>query len=222
MACGKAVALHLVEEINHRVVNEYAEAIASLNIVASRSDDDRVGRALALAIDRLHDHAEAHRALMPPRVPADENLADYVGRICSSFSRATLAARGLGLLLRIADVMLPADRCWRIGLVVAELIRNAARHGRFDADGHIAVHIAAQAGDVVCFVEDNGGPVGPVAPGRGQALIRSLVADLGGMVEWSFTAKGCAAIARVPIDVPLLDAGDGKDRHDRIADTIVQ
>ena len=33
---GQPLALHLVEEISHRVVNEYTEAIAILSLAASR------------------------------------------------------------------------------------------------------------------------------------------------------------------------------------------
>jgi len=192
------VAFSLVEEINHRVVNEYSEAIASLNLAASRAGDDRLKAELYSAAERLRDHAEAHRALMPPRVAGLENLADYVGHICNSFARATLAERGLLLTLDTAEILLPVDRCWRLGLVVAELIRNAARHGRFDAKGRISVHIADHAGELRCLVRDTGTPSANAVPGRGQRLVRALIADLGGMVEWSYTAEGCLALVRVP------------------------
>lgn len=202
------LALNLVEEINHRVVNEYSEAIATLHLAASRSDDDRIKRELDRVTGRLHDHAQAHRALMPPRADADANLADYVGRICNSFAQATLAERGILLMLDAADITLSADRCWRLGLVVAELVRNAARHGRFEDAGRISVRIAENAGDVTCIVRDTGTPRPAAVPGRGQHLIRSLVDDLAGEVQWAFTPEGCAAFVRVPIagGRPALDA----------------
>ncbi|WP_157220409.1 ATP-binding protein [Flavisphingomonas formosensis] len=192
------VAFSLVEEINHRVVNEYSEAIASLNLAASRAGDNRLKAELANAAERLRDHAEAHRALMPPRTAERENIADYIGRICNSFARATLAERGLLLTLHTADILLPASRCWRLGLIVAELIRNAARHGRFDSTGRIMVHIADHAGEVRCLVRDTGTARAKAEPGRGQGLIRALVAELEGMVEWSFTAEGCLVLVRIP------------------------
>jgi two-component sensor histidine kinase len=150
---------------------------------------------------------------MPPRTGVNENLADYVGRICNSFARATLAERGLMLVLDTADITLSADRCWRIGLVVAELIRNAARHGRFDEAGRICVHIAEGDGRITCIVRDTGAPGTSPVPGRGQHLIHSLVEDLAGEVRWSFTPEGCAAFVRVPVDLP--EGGVATDAHER-------
>jgi two-component sensor histidine kinase len=211
------VSLNLVEEINHRVVNEYSEAIASLHLAASRSKDDSIKRELHRVTERLHDHAQAHRALMPPRSDLGENLADYVGRICNSFARATLAERGLMLVLDAEDITLSADRCWRIGLIVAELVRNAARHARFNSAGRISVRIAECGSEVTCMVRDTGAPKASAVPGRGQHLIRSLVGDLAGEVHWSFTSEGCAAFVRIPATSP----GNGAASNTYTSDLVV-
>lgn len=191
--------LHLVEEINHRVVNEYSEAIASLSIAASRAVNDATKEALADAADRLRNHAESHRALLPPTTPNGANLADYIGRICNAFVRSTLAEREVLLVLDAADIVIPADRCWRIGLVIAELIRNAARHGLKGRSGQISVHVAEHAGQLMCLVRDTGRPASGGSPGRGQRLVLSLVNDLGGEVEWSFAHDGARALVRLPL-----------------------
>lgn len=194
--------LHLVEEINHRVVNEYSEAIASLSLAASRAANDSTREALASAADRLRDHAESHRALLPPPIESGTNLADYIGRICNAFAQATLAEREVLLVLDAADVFLPADRCWRIGLVVAELIRNAARHGLKGRSGRISVHVAEHSGQLICLVRDTGRPTTTGPGGRGQRLVLSLVNDLGGTVEWSFALDGARALVRLPLHPP--------------------
>lgn len=191
--------LHLVEEINHRVINEYSEAIASLSLAASRAANETTREALACAADRLRDHAESHRALLPPPMQSGTNLADYIGRICNAFAQSTLAEREVLLVLDAADVILPADRCWRIGLVIAELIRNAARHGLKGRSGQISVHVAEHAGQLMCLVCDTGRPTVSGTPGRGQRLILSLVNDLGGSVEWSFAPDGARALVRLPL-----------------------
>ena len=205
-----SVPLHLVEEINHRVVNEYSEAIASLSLAAARAVNETTKEALVKAADRLRDHAESHRALLPPPIGTGTNLADYIGRICNAFTQSTLAEREVLLLLDAADVFLPADRCWRIGLVIAELIRNAARHGLRDRSGQISVRVAKQAGQLICLVRDTGRPgiAGPA--GRGQRLILSLVDDLGGCVDWSFAADGARALVQLPLydTTRLMEATD--------------
>jgi two-component sensor histidine kinase len=185
-----SVSFSLVEEINHRVINEYSEAIATLSIAASRTVDDKIRTELARAADRLRDHAASHRALMPPPAECTTNLADYLGRICNAFSKAALEERGVLLVLDTIDVVLPSERCWRIGLIVAELIRNAARHGLHGRDGKISVHVAELSGQLTCLVRDTGQPPAEMKPGRGLRVIRSLVAELGGSVEWSFTLNG--------------------------------
>jgi len=185
-----SITVNLVEEIHHRVVNEYSEAISSLSLAALRTGDDRTRAELTKAADRLRDHAASHCALMPPPVDGTANLADHIGRICWAFSKATLEDRGVLLTLDTIDVVIPAERCWRIGLVVAELIRNAARHGLQGREGEISVQFVERAGLLTCLVGDTGRPPVDMKPGRGLRLIRSLVSDLGGSVEWSFTSNG--------------------------------
>jgi two-component sensor histidine kinase len=191
-----ATQLHLVEEINHRVVNE---AIASLTLAASHAVNDATKRALANAADRLRDHAETHRALLPPSIQGETNLAQYIAAICNAFAQSTLAEREVLLVLDAEDIVLPADRCWRIGLIVAELVRNAARHGLKGRSGQISVHLAKHGGSLICLVEDNGRSMPAGTPGRGQRLVLSLIDDLGGDVEWSFAPGGARAQVRLPL-----------------------
>ena len=194
---GSPVSLDLVEEINHRVVNEYSEAIAMLSIAAARTSSGDAREALRDTADRLRDHAETHRALMPPMVAGRANLADHIAAICKTYVKATLADRGVHLTLKTEDIMMPAEKCWRIGLVVAELVRNAARHGLKGKGGRIVIEIARRGGHVTCLVSDNGA-AGGGSPGRGQRLVRSLVADLGGEMHWFFEPEGALAYFRLP------------------------
>ena len=55
--------LHLIDEISHRVVNEYTEAICALGLAASASRNMDVQLALTSAASRLRAQVEAHRAL---------------------------------------------------------------------------------------------------------------------------------------------------------------
>lgn len=194
--------LHLVEEINHRVVNEYAEAISSLSLAAARGSAGDAPAALALAADRLRAHAETHRALLQP-ADGQVNLADYVGRLCVSLSRASLADRRVHLTFESDDIWLSSARAWRIGLVVAELVRNAARHGLHGRDGAITVRLADHDGHIRGRVGDNGLAPEALRPGRGVGLVRALTAELGGSADWLLSPSGCMAHFHVPID-PLV------------------
>lgn len=187
-APSQPLALHLVEEISHRVVNEYVEAISILSL-ASR-EQITAAPALALAASRLRAHAEAHRALLAPIADGPIDLGLYVGKLCASLSQASLGERGIGLTVTTDEIWLDAARCWRVGLIVSELIRNAARHGLAGRRGTIAVTLAERAGCVRCMVSDNGQAVSNPPEGRGRRLVRALAADLGGSVDWWFTTFG--------------------------------
>jgi two-component sensor histidine kinase len=78
--------------------------------------------------------------------------------------------------------MLDTFRCWRTGLVVSELITNAARHA-FRPDhqtGEIVVSVAVAAGQIICGVHDTGKGSSTFTPGFGTTIVDSLAADLGG------------------------------------------
>lgn len=190
--------LHLVEEINHRVVNEYAEAISSLSLAAAQVPPPGAQVVLARAVERLRAHAETHRALLPP-MDGHVNLADYIGELCASLSRASLAERYAHLTFETDDIWAPSARAWRIGLVVAELVRNAARHGLGGKGGAITVHLTQSGDQIFCWVSDNGKRPTTLNPGRGLGLVRALAAELGGSADWRFSDSGCVARLHVPI-----------------------
>ena len=194
-------SLALVEEINHRVINEYSEAIAMLSVAAAHACQGTQDILLCVA-GRLRDHAEAHRALLPPVTEARVNLADTIGAICLSYSRATLGDRRVRLILQSEDIWIPGELAWRVGLVVAELIRNASRHGLKGKQGLIVVRITRNGERICCVVSDSGRSTTGGNPGRGQRLIRSLVSDLGGAIRWSFTARGNFAAVHFPMSGP--------------------
>jgi two-component sensor histidine kinase len=181
--------LHLIDEITHRVVNEYTEAICALGLAAAKAPGEQAQAALASAAGRLPAQVEAHRALQASFADGPLDLADYLAGVCARLARAPLAETGVRLALDADEIWLDPAHCWRVGLIVAELIRNAARHGLAGRAGHIRVEIGEACGRVVCEVRDDGrGRAG--ASGRGRRLIQALAADLGGSVDWAFTTSG--------------------------------
>jgi two-component sensor histidine kinase len=194
---GDEVALDLVEEINHRLVNEYAEAIAALALT-SRDGNEAAQGACEKAAQRLHAHAEAHRSLLPPTADGLLNAGDYLRQICGAIGRASLAESGIRLIVRTDRVALSPARCWRLGMIVAELIRNAARHGLSRRAGLIVVRLATRAGSISCLVCDTGRTYGSRSPGRGRRLATALASDLGGDIDWSFTSQGGVVALHFP------------------------
>lgn len=198
-ASAAPAALHLVEEISHRVVNEFSEAIAMITL-AARGESGTVRTALEQAADRLRVHARSHSALLPPRTEGLMDLAEHLEGVCGAMSGAFIADKGNRLMLSADAAMLPAATCWRIGLIVAELVRNAARHGLAGEPGLIFVRVAAEPGALSCVVRDTGTVSGTPKAGLGQKLVRNLAAELGGSVDWRFGPDGTTARVTFPTD----------------------
>ena len=196
-----AFPLHLLDEISHRVANEYADAIATLRLAAANAEDAQVRAALGNVANRLRAYADAHRALLAPAACGPVDLADYVGQVCASMTRASLAPHGVRLLVDADEIWLESGRSWRVGLIVAELIRNAARYGLAGGPGAIRVQIAGACGRVRCQVSDDGKLARAAEPGRGRRLVEALAIELGGSVDWRFTPAGCLARLEIPMTV---------------------
>jgi two-component sensor histidine kinase len=183
--------LHLIDEISHRVVNEYTEAICALGQAATASRDIRVQLALTSAASRLRAQVEAHRALQAPIVEGPMDLGEYVGQLCACLAKAPLGENGMRLSVDADEIWLDAGQCWRVGLIVAELVRNAARHGLSGAAGAVWVLVEDEGDRIICSVCDDGGGEPTLRPGRGRRLVQALAAELGGSVEWTFAPAGC-------------------------------
>jgi two-component sensor histidine kinase len=210
--------LYLIEEISHRVLNEYTAAIGDVSLAAAKSASAQARATLNEVAERLRVHAQAHRALLAPDDDRAVDLAEYLTKICSSLSKALLAERRIRLLAEMDEVRMDSGRSWRIGLIVSELIRNAVRHGLAGRSGYIRVVLSKTFGCVRCIVSDNGRAVTELQPGRGRRLVESLAAELGGTASWRFAPGGCLVEVEIPdpTDLPRRASSDGpRELHAR-------
>ena len=81
---------------------------------------------------------------------------------------------------------------------MAELIRNAGRHGLAGRAGCIRIGFTRVSDGVRCVVSDSGRASSDPKHGRGRRLIEMLAAELGGEVSWRFTPAGCIAELAFP------------------------
>ena len=124
----------LLRELNHRVNNELASTIYAISAKAVELDDVSVKAALLDVVDLLHGYADVHNAL---RVPDPGHLSDaagYLQRLCFSVSKYRLGRLSIRLLCSAHDLWLEGERCWKLGLIVSELLTNVARHARLTID----------------------------------------------------------------------------------------
>jgi two-component sensor histidine kinase len=189
----------LLQELTHRINNELAATIGFVTLTAAKSGSDEVKLALAGVIQHVNDFARVYRAL---QVPASDDWIDaarYLRELCLSISRAKLQHRDIELALSESPLQLHASRCWRLGMIVSELIANASRHAFGGGGGKIHVELLNRGAFVECSVSDNGSGLEGVRPGRGFKISQSLAQGLDGKIGYRFGPQGTSATLSFPL-----------------------
>jgi two-component sensor histidine kinase len=197
-ATGRADPLVLVSEISHRVVNEYTEAIASIRLAAARLASAEARQILSEAAIILCNFADAHRALQLPRAASAVDLGDYLARLCAATMAAGLNQRGVRLRLSCDAIHMSSERCWRVALIVSELVTNSVRHGLQGGPGQVVIDLAEDGDLIACRVSDDGVAAPTIQPAQGLSVVKGLAAELDGDVCWRFGPSGTAAVLTFP------------------------
>jgi two-component sensor histidine kinase len=188
----------LLHELNHRIGNEFCCAVSVVSLAAARSNNKEVKAALTDVAELLHHYAEAHHALQIPEHGIRTDAAAYLRKLCLSIRRSKLNHMKIDLVLAARRLWLPSDRCWLLGMIVYELITNAARHASAGGNGLIRVELLRTGALVECRVLDNGS--GPVSfrPGRGLKIVYELAKALDGRFDQRFASGGSTSILVFP------------------------
>ena len=164
------------------------------------SDSVAVKAALLDVVDFLHQCADVHRALRMPDQGRLTDAARYLQELCSSITKYRLDRLAIHVLFSADDLRLEGERCWKLGLIVSELLTNVARHAQFDARRpELQVELLLAGNVVKCRVSDNGSAPEPVRRGRGLSIIGELASSLGGRVHTSCAAEGYSFLVTFPL-----------------------
>jgi PAS domain S-box-containing protein len=195
----------LVAELDHRVKNVLAtvQAVAAHTMDASSSMEHFVA-----ALDgRIRSMGSTHELLSHRRwlgIP----LAELVQRELAPYTTGSNAEVGG------PDVMLSAEAGQTMGMVLHELVTNAAKYGALSApSGRVSISWRltpnGSTSDRLVFTwRETGGPLvaSPSKCSYGMHVVRELVPyELGGTVDYVLSPEG----ARCRMDIPLarLDGG---------------
>jgi two-component sensor histidine kinase len=198
----------LLHELNHRINNEFAAAIGVVTVAAARSSNEEAKAALTGVAELLHRYADVHRLLQMPDCDTLVDAAVYLRQLCLSISRSTLDAREISLVLSAQSLRLQAERCWRLGMIVHELISNAARHAFENRGGAIRVAVWQDGAFVKCSVQDSGSMTTSIAPGHGLKIVNSLSRALGGRFGQTFGVLGSKSLLVFPYDSEPVVSGE--------------
>jgi two-component sensor histidine kinase len=189
----------LLQELTHRINNELASTIGFVRLTAAQSSSDDVKFALTGVVQHISEFARIYRALQMPVADGWIDAANYLRELCQSISRAKLQHQGIELVLIECPLKLSASRCWRLGMIVSELIANASRHAFGGGGGKIEVELFNDGSFVECTVTDNGSGSADARPGQGLKIIRSLAHDLHGTIDHRFETMGTSAKLHFPL-----------------------
>jgi two-component sensor histidine kinase len=104
----------------------------------------------------------------------------------------------IDLVLAAPSLVLQSDECWLLGMIVYELVTNAARHAFAGRDGEIRVELLRAGAFVQCKVLDNGAAPAHVQRGRGLKIVGELIKALDGRFEQKFGTAGSMSILVFP------------------------
>src|ERR1700733_5106625 len=190
----------LLREWDHRINNEPNPAIYAVSAKAVESDSVAVKAALLDVVDLLHQCADVHRALRMPDQGRLADAASYPQQLCFSIAKYRLDRLAIRVLFSADNLRLEGGRCWKLGLIVSELLTNVARHAQFDArHPELRVELLLAGNVVKCRVADNGSAPEPIRRGQGLALIGELASSLGGRIHTSCAADGSFFLLTFPL-----------------------
>jgi two-component sensor histidine kinase len=183
-----------LREIDHRVKNSFALVAGLLDMQRRRAADEPTREALGQALSRVQSIAQAHRHLYRDAAVADRaDMKVYLGDLAQALSDGLFLSGAIRLTCEAEPALLPRDRAVSVGLVVNELVTNAAKHafhGR--PEGAIAVTFVRRDGGWRLSVADNGigMPETPRDGALGRRLIDAFAAQAGGTLSHTTGAQG--------------------------------
>jgi two-component sensor histidine kinase len=203
----------LLHELNHRIINEFSVAISVVSRAAAASRNDEVKLALTGVTELLHQYADVHHALQMPEDHTPVDAAAYLRKLCLSISRSKLDHLKINLVLAACPLPLQSDQCWRLGMIVHELITNAVRHAFAGGNGEIRIELLRTGSFAQCRVLDNGSARENVQPGRGLKIVDELIKGLGGRFVQKFGPGGSASLLVFPYSGEPQKAAETRTRR---------
>jgi PAS domain S-box-containing protein len=177
----------LFDELNHRVKNNLAMVSAMLSLQARAGESPQVRGALMKAVDRIQAISDVHASLYRSSRKDDVDFAAYLTDLCERLAGALLEeGERVRLEFTAEPAVMPLDRAVALGVIVNELVTNAAKHAYPPpAEGVIDVNLRHGPEGLTLSVGDTGCglPVDPASAGMGMRLVRSLVQQIGGVLD---------------------------------------
>jgi two-component sensor histidine kinase len=169
----------LVSEAYHRMKNTLTLLGAWLRLDLASAGSADFPEAVARFERRILGFAKLYEVLSDKPEDGITSIGEYIERLCGALTAAILEPTGVRCELAIQDGVLASNQCQRLGLIIAELVTNAAKHAFPDhSAGLIRVEARYRDGFWHCTVADNGIGATNSLQGSGVRIIEDLARSI--------------------------------------------
>jgi two-component sensor histidine kinase len=185
-------------EANHRLLNTLTALHGLLRIDFGNFVDPAVRDAVSVFSSRIEAFASVHRTLGDDSGETLDASA-HLAKLCAQLCVAHLAPRGLYCEFRSDSGTLPRETCQKLGLIIVELVTNAAKHafvGR--GSGRVSVCLRRAEHEWICQVADNGCGLRSPRKGNGLTLVQGLAHSLDGALAVHSDSGGVIVTVSLP------------------------
>lgn len=197
---GDALVSLLLREFQHRVANSLTILHISLQHQFARITDPSARNVIQTHATQIRSIARLHHFLGGSTNSSSISTEAYFETLCATLTDSFLAPLGLHCEILVDDDVLEADTCVRLGLIVTELVVNAAKHAfPSRANGCVRVELSHQAAQWSCTVSDNGIGSPRIRPGSGSQIVDALITLINGELSVRAGANGTAISIVFPL-----------------------
>jgi two-component sensor histidine kinase len=192
----------LLREIDHRVKNNFATVAGLIQLQRQRATHQTVRDELGVALNRIESFATAHMFLYRDGARGDVvNMQMYLEQLSAALSSGLLRSDDVRIVCISEPIDMPRDRAVSIGLIVNELVTNAAKHAFPDDRIGCVVILFRRADDAIeLVVEDDGCGIAdaPRQGSLGRRLIAGFVQQAAGELTTQSSPEGtiCRVLLR--------------------------
>jgi PAS domain S-box-containing protein len=181
----------LLREADHRIKNSLQLVGSVLSLQKTRLAAPELSAALDDAVSRVQAVAEAHRALHQSADLRSVDFGTMLNDLCHHAARLSPAV--IFTSRCPAQIDLDTERAIPLGLLISELLTNAAKYAYGAAGGPVAVSAVAAGREITIRVSDRGRGIRAEAGdgrGIGSTIIAAIARQIGAIVETSSGPDG--------------------------------
>lgn len=184
----------LMQELSHRIKNNFAIFKGMLSFQQSRSKASQIQDAIEDIKNRLQSMSIIHKKLyqgsQPDRIQIDVYVKDLVENLVFTSRHINLKPD-----FKLTNIELPANQALSIGFLVNELVTNALKYA-FEgiSTPKLGISMQQQQDQYLVQIQDNG--IGfdinkkKTDGGEGSKLIRNFIKQLKGNHHYTITSDG--------------------------------